>query len=108
MNIPFTIAFSTTQTSTPYFFIEDAAKPTLVRSVTFHNEHSGNQTLTLTYKAGYADTIGIGTNYDFYTPTVAAKTTEVWRDLIIVNPGDSLGAFGDGNLFNCIVNCVVL
>ncbi len=107
MNIPQTIAFSTTA-STAFFFLPDVLQPTLVKNVIIHNEHSGNQTITLTYKVGYSDTVGVGTNYEFYSPTVAAKTTDVWNDLIIVNPGDSLGVHGSGNTFNVIANVLPL
>jgi hypothetical protein len=107
MNIPFTIAFSTTQ-ATAFFFIENAAKSTLVRNVIIHNEHTGNQVVHLCYKAGYADTIGLGTSYDFYAATIPSKTSAIFNDLIICNPGDSIGIYGEGQLFNCVANCVVL
>jgi len=107
MNKPFTIAFSTTA-STPAYFIENAAQSFLIRNIAVHNIHSGSQIIHLTYKVGYADTIGIGTAYDFYSQTLSAKATFIYNDLIVCNPGDSVGVYGDGSAFNVVANCVLL
>jgi hypothetical protein len=107
MNIPFTIAFST-NSSVPFYFIENVSKTTMVRNVIVHNTHSGTQEVHLTYKAGYADTIGIGTVLDFYSNTLASKGSFIFNDMIICNPGDSVGVYGAGNNINVVANCVVL
>ena len=107
MNIPFTIAFSTTA-STPNYFIVNAEKPVLLRNIFIHNEHTAGQIIHLTYKAGYSDTIGIGTVYDVWSQTIAAKTSITMNDLIVVNAGDSFGIYGQGNVVTGIANCVVL
>jgi len=82
MNIPFTIAFSTNST-VPVYFIENVSKTTMVRNIVVHNTAGGNQSVHLTYKAGYADTIGIGTVLDFYVATLAAKGSIIFNDMII-------------------------
>lgn len=107
MNIPQTIAFATSAT-TAQFFLPNVLQPTLVKNILIHNEGAGNQTITLTYRVGISDTVGVGTNYDFYSPTVAAKTSDVFRDLIVVNPGDSLGVYTDGSNANIIANVIPL
>jgi len=107
MNIPQTIAFSTTA-STTFFFLPNVLQPTLVKNVIIHNQHSGNQTIHLVYKVGYSDTVGVGTSYDFYASSVSANTSAIFNDLIVCNPGDSIGVYGNGNLFNVVANVLPL
>lgn len=107
MNIPQTIAFSTSAT-TAFFFLPDVLQPTLVKNIIIHNEGGGNQTITLSYKVGYSDTVGVGTNYEFYSPSVASKNTDYFNELIVVNPGDSLGVKGGGSSFVLIANVLPL
>lgn len=107
MNIPFTIAFST-NSSVPVYFIENVSKTTMVRNIFVHNTAAGTVTMHLTYKAGYSDTIGIGTVFDFYSESLAGRGSAIFNDMIICNPGDSVGVYSSGNTLNVLANCVVL
>jgi len=101
MNIPISVGF-TTSTSTPFYFIAEPETTILVRNVVVHNNHSGNQTAHLTYKNG------IGTVLDFYANTISAGQAFVYNDIIIINPGDSLGVYANGNSFSVLSNYVPL
>ena len=107
MNIPQTIAFSTSAT-TAFFFLPNVLQPTLVKNIIVHNTHSGTQSVHLTYKVGYSDTVGVGTAYDFYAETLASNGSMIFNELIICNPGDSVGVYGAGNIINVIANVLPL
>ena len=101
MNIPISVGFTTTA-STPFYFLPDCENTLMVKNVLVHNNHSGSQKIHLTYKNG------VGTALDFYNNTASAGQSFVFNDIIIVNPGDSLGCYGNGNSFSVLCNFVIM
>jgi hypothetical protein len=101
MNIPQSVGFTTNQ-ATPFYFLPDSENTLMIKNIIIHNEHTGNQTIHLCYKNG------IGTVLDFYSATVASKTSTIFNDIIICNVGDSVGVYGDGNSYNVLANFVIM